>query len=87
MAKTSRTRRKTVRLNEDLLNLLERVATGSGLDESEIIRTALEEFFAKGSKQISCFDLAYRLGVVGAAAKKLPSDLSYNKKHFAGFGK
>ena len=82
MAKT----RKTLRLEESLLELLEQVARGSGQTESEVIREALRRYLPKAKPRENCFQLAKRLGFIGAI-EDLPSDLSVNPKHFRGFGK
>jgi metal-responsive CopG/Arc/MetJ family transcriptional regulator len=81
MAKT----KIAVRIDQDLVALLEEVARGSGRNESELLREALAQYLKHYRSARSCYDLATALGVIGAA-QGLPSDLSTAKRHLAGFG-
>jgi hypothetical protein len=73
--------RVSIRIPVDLRRKIE----SEGRTVSDVVRDALMEHVAKGHEAENCFELASRLGVIGAA-KKLPRDLSTNRRHFRGFG-
>lgn len=75
----------SVRIDEEQKKKLEAEARASGQRESDIVRAALEQYFAGRSRQESCLDVARRIGIIGHA-KGLAPDLSTEKDHFAGFG-
>ncbi|NMC63961.1 MAG: ribbon-helix-helix protein, CopG family [SAR324 cluster bacterium] len=75
-----------VRIEEELLDLLEEVANSLKENESEVIRQAIREYLARYRSHESCFDLAARLGLTNGVAG-LPKDLSSNNKYLEGFGK
>ena len=53
---------------------------------SEVVREALDRHVRAARKQQNCYELAERLGLIGAIARA-PKDLSTGKRHFRGFGK
>lgn len=75
----------SVRIDEEQKKRLEAESRSSGRKESDIVRAALEQYFAARPGRETCLDLARRIGVVGHA-KGLAPDLSTNKDHFEGFG-
>ena len=75
----------SVRIDEEQKKRLEAESRSSGRKESDIVRAALEQYFAARPDQETCLDLARRIGVVGHAEGLAP-DLSTNKDHFEGFG-
>ena len=74
----------TVKVPEDLDLKLTAVARKIGESKSNLIRTAIENIVTSSSAITanSCLDLAKDL--VGSVEG--PTDLSHNKKHFAGYG-
>jgi predicted transcriptional regulator len=74
----------TVKVPEDLDFKLAAVARKIGESKSNLIRTAIENIVTSSSAITanSCLDLAKDL--VGSVEG--PTDLSHNKKHFAGYG-
>jgi Arc/MetJ-type ribon-helix-helix transcriptional regulator len=75
----------SVRIDREQSRKLEAESRASGRNASDIVRSALEQYFAARPGQETCLDLARRIGVVGHA-KGLARDLSTNKDHFKGFG-
>lgn len=73
------------RIDEEQKKQLEAESRSSGRKESDIVRAALEPYFAAGPDQGTCLDVARRIGIVGHA-KGLAPDLSTKKAHFQGFG-
>ncbi len=80
-------KKKTVRLTADVCLKLEEIAEGRRSNASDIIRIAIDEFLSSQEVPESAYQIASRIGLVGGAKFKLPSDLSTNRKHFSGFGK
>ena len=78
--------RISVRVDERLKKELEAEAREKGVRPSEIVRQALEEHMRQRKPRESAYDLAKRLGIIGAA-KGLPADLSTNPEHMEGFGR
>ena len=78
--------RISVRVDERLKKELEAEAREKGVRPSEIVRQALEEHVRRRTPRESAYDLAKRLGIIGAA-KGLPADLSTNPEHMEGFGR
>jgi hypothetical protein len=62
--------------------ILERLATpgGASIQHTELVATTRRRHKAE-----SCFDIARRSKLIGAA-KTLPPDLSHSRTHMAGFG-
>jgi metal-responsive CopG/Arc/MetJ family transcriptional regulator len=79
------TDRITVRLPRNLRRELVALKKALGKSESELVRDALEEFCRRRRDEPTCYDIALRMGLVGAS-KKGPRDLSTNPKHMEGFG-
>jgi metal-responsive CopG/Arc/MetJ family transcriptional regulator len=78
--------RITIRVDKTLRKELERLARASGTSESDVVREALEKHIKPDRNGPTCYDLAKRAKLIGAAAK-LPKDLSTNRSHFNGLGK
>lgn len=78
--------RITIRLDDTLQEKLDQISRLSGKTQSEVARNALEEFCGRHSPTGSCYELAKRSKLIGAA-KDGPGDLSTNKSHFDGFGR
>jgi predicted transcriptional regulator len=79
--------RLTIRLDTKLRKRLRRKARQQGKRDSEIAREALEAYCPEQQeKELTCYDIAMKVGLIGAA-KNAPPDLSSNKKYFEGFGK
>lgn len=80
--------RLTVRLTKEELSLLKEISLHEQVSESEILRKALRKYVAAHQQQVSCYELAQQLGILGVATEQdLPDDLSTNQKYFEGFGK
>lgn len=79
-------RKLAVRVDEDLLSLLQEVAAGSGKNESDVIREALSKYLRNLDASLSCYQLAKAIGILGTT-KSLPATLSTAKSHFKGFGR
>jgi predicted DNA-binding protein len=79
------TARITVRLDGKLHRRLSATARARGKSESDIVRAALEEHLQGNGQVETCFDIAKRMKLIGAA-KGLPKDLSTNPRYFEGFG-
>jgi predicted transcriptional regulator len=79
-------RRLSIRLSEELDKQLVSVARQTGQTESDIVRSALEDYCQKHSAKPSAYDLFKAAGLIGCA-KGLPSDLSTNPKYMEGFGR
>jgi hypothetical protein len=75
----------SLKLPDDLHARLNRLANDRGAAKSDIIREALEAYFANGKSgpRMSCLDLAGDL--VGSIDG--PPDLSTNRKYMRGFGR
>ncbi|MGE3804600.1 MAG: CopG family transcriptional regulator [Gemmataceae bacterium] len=73
------------KLPDELASALAALARKRGVPKSELLREALEQYVGNGSKLkgVSCYDKAPDLA---GSLDGGPSDLSYNKKHLAGFG-
>jgi hypothetical protein len=57
----------------------------NGKKESEVVREALEAYLVDRGSSVTCYDLALKAGLIGAA-RDAPRDLSTSRKHFRGFG-
>jgi hypothetical protein len=80
------TERITVRLDDETQRRIGAEAQATGRNESELIREALAQYFRERPEPETCLDVARRAGVIGCA-KRLPSDLSTNRRHFESFGR
>ena len=78
--------RISVRLDRKLRSSIKRRAKATGKKEAQLVREALEKEFDVEQPQTTCYDLALKLGLIGAAGET-PSDLSTNKKYMESFGK
>ena len=79
-------RRLSVRLTRQLREELESLASQRGVNESQIVRQALEQYCRDQAATQSAYELAHEIRLIGSA-DDLPSDLSTNPKHFEGFGR
>ena len=78
-------RRITIRVNADMHRRIEKAAEHMGVNESEVIRRTLQSHLPRTGDKPSVYDVLKKMGAVGCA-KKLPNDLSTNRKHMEGFG-
>ena len=69
--------RITIRVDERLKQQLENEAKLKGVRPSTIVREAIEEHIKRQSTEVSAFEIAERLGLVGVY-KGTPTDLSTN---------
>jgi predicted DNA-binding protein len=78
--------RISFRLDKATRARLQKVVEATGASESDLLREALHAYLDEQPGAESCLDLARRHRLLGRA-KKLPADLSTNRKHFEGFGR
>jgi hypothetical protein len=78
--------RISVRLDEATRGRLAAVVRSTGKSESDLVREALDSYLNGTAGGENCLDVARRHRLIGPA-KKLPRDLSTNRKHFEGFGR
>ena len=78
--------RISVRLDGETRQRLDEEAQATGKKESELVREALAAYLRQRPKRESCLELARRHHLIGCG-KRLPSDLSTNRRHFEGFGR
>jgi len=74
--------RLTIRIGEDLGTRLRQRAKADVVDQSEIVRIALEKYLDPPTSAYEAFKTAGLIGIV----KGGPPDVSTNKKHMEGFG-
>jgi Arc/MetJ-type ribon-helix-helix transcriptional regulator len=77
--------RISVRLDKAMYRRLEAEVQASGKSESDVVRQALAAHLRRRPNPETCLDLARRHRLIGCG-KRLPADLSTNRKHFEGFG-
>ncbi len=78
--------RISIRIDPKLRRKLEEEAFANGQRESDVVREALKKYFSARGARETCYEVALRAGVIGAA-KNAPRDLSTNRKYFRGFGR
>jgi predicted DNA-binding protein len=78
--------RISFRLDRATRARLTKTVKATGKNESDLLREALDAYLNEQPGAESCLDLARRNRIIGAA-KKLPADLSTQRKHFEGFGR
>jgi len=78
--------RITITLDSSLHCQVTSAARADGKSVSAFVRELIEQRLRSVAGEENCFDLAVRMGIIGAA-KGLPRDLSTNRRHFRGFGK
>lgn len=78
--------RITVRVPKTLGSLLRARSRAKGQTPSDVVRVALETYLGRGDSSHSAYDLANAAGLIGCA-RRVPKDLSTNRRHFEGFGK
>ncbi|MEA5551435.1 CopG family transcriptional regulator [Anabaena cylindrica UHCC 0172] len=78
--------RITICIDQQEHSLLSSLSLRENKTESEIVREALRMYFQSVGSQISCYDLAKDLGIIGIAGD-MPSDLSTNTDYLEEFGK
>jgi metal-responsive CopG/Arc/MetJ family transcriptional regulator len=59
----------------------------TGKKRSEIVREALAAYFRRHQVRETCLDLARRHRLIACAKRRLPPDLSTNRRHLEGFGR
>jgi hypothetical protein len=80
------TDRISIRTKSQLRRRLRMRASVIGKSESDFVREALETCFADCGSSVTCYDLALKAGLIGAA-RNAPRNLSTQRKHFRGFGR
>lgn len=80
------TDRISIRVNPQLRQGLHEQASLNGKKDSEVVREALEAYLSGRGGSVTCYDLALKAGLIGAA-RNAPRDLSTSRKHFRGFGR
>lgn len=78
--------RISVRIPPQVQRDIAALAEATGRTESEVVRAALEDYCRQHTTAPTCYDVARKAGVIGAA-RKLPSDLSTAERHMQGFGR
>lgn len=76
--------RITLRISDSLAKHLKKQAGVRRRSESSLVREALENYLGEAATR-SAYDLARDAGLIGCV-RCGSSDLSTNRKHFAGFG-
>ena len=77
--------RISIRVNPQLRQGLQEQAALSGKTDSEVAREALEAYLSGRGGSLTCYDLALKRGLIGAA-RNAPWDLSTSREHLRGFG-
>jgi len=77
--------RISIRIPESLGQRLRKQSVMKGQSESEVVRAALETYFARTGSEFSAYELAEETGLIGCL-RRGPKDLSSNRRHFKGFG-
>ena len=80
------TDRISIRVSPQIRRGLHEQASLKGRKESEVVREALETYLVERGGSLTCYDLALKAGLIGAA-RNAPRDLSTSRKHFRGFGR
>ena len=80
------TNRISIRMDEELRRDLQRHASVVGKPESEIVRTALEEYLTSHAGRQSLYDVLLQTGFIGCV-RNAPRDLSTNRRYFKGLGR
>ena len=78
--------RISIRIPPKIQEELAALAEATGRTESELVREALEDYCQQHAAVPTCYDVARKAGVIGAA-RNLPSDLSTGERHMQGFGR
>jgi len=78
--------RLSVRISARLEQQLRQRAAIAGQPESVLVRQALDGYLAASPEELSAYEMAEELGLIGCASGGA-RDLSTNRKHLAGFGK
>jgi predicted DNA-binding protein len=77
--------RISIRVNPQLRRGLHEHASINGKKDSEVVREALEACLTERGRPVTCYDLALKARLIGAA-RNAPRDLSAARRHFRGFG-
>jgi hypothetical protein len=77
--------RITIRVPAALGARLQSRSRAEGLTPSDLVRGALETYLGDEDEQSSAYELAKRARLIGCV-RRLPKDLSTNRRHFEGFG-
>jgi hypothetical protein len=78
--------RISVRVPRSIEERLKQRSKLNGTPESQVVREALEAYFAKTGEGQSAYDHALVAGLIGCA-RRARKDLSTNKQYFKDFGK
>lgn len=78
--------RISVRISGALGQKLRKRSLLKQASESDLVREALENYLRDVRDEPSAFEVAEQAGLIGCV-RRLPRDLSTNRKHFEGFGK
>lgn len=83
------TDRITIRLGPKLRRRLEEEAAAAKKKPSSVVREVLEDHFASREEGSTAYELFKKAGwfSVRDGGRRLPRDLSTNRKYFRGFGK
>lgn len=77
--------RISVRIPGNLGRRLKQRSLLKDAPESDVVREALEQYFAANHSEQTTYDLLREAGLIGCV-RGAPRDLSTNKKYFKGFG-
>lgn len=78
--------RITVRVPKTLGELLRDRSRARGQTPSDLVRVALETYLGREATPRSAYERAQEAGLIGCA-RRVPKDLSTNRRYFEGFGK
>jgi predicted DNA-binding protein len=77
--------RITIRVPAVLAERLRSQSSLKGRNGSRLIREALESYLDKSRKELTAYEAAQQLGLIGGISG-LPRDLSTHPRHMKGFG-
>lgn len=77
--------RFTVRFPKELRRRLKAAARRSGVQESDLVRTAVQRQLAAEAEMATAYERAQKAGLIGVA-KGASRDLSTHPRHLDGFG-
>jgi predicted DNA-binding protein len=78
--------RISFRIPDHLERRLRKHSSIQGKPGSAVVREALEAYLSASDKEISAYELATELGLIGCI-HNAPEDLSIASRHFEGFGR
>ena len=77
--------RLSIRVSKTLRQKIDALSESTGKSESEIARTAIEEYLERKSLSPTAYDVALKAGWIGCCDSGI-GDLSTNPEHMEGFG-